>query len=174
MKKFFITLMCIVMVVCFMPIVAMAEVSEDAVAKIVGEEGYSTLQNAVDNGDNKEIILLKSVEENIVISEGKTITIDLNGQKITNKTDATIVNNGTLTILDSSSQTGTVDNVTPGKAPFINNGTANLKGGTFIRSKEVKSTNDYYNILNHGTLNIESGVKVESSISRYSSLIANG
>ena len=64
MKKVLISLMCIIMVVCFMSTVAMAEVGEDAVAKI-GEQSYSTLEEAINAArNNDEIVLLKDASGN--------------------------------------------------------------------------------------------------------------
>ena len=52
----------------------------------------------------------------IVIEEGKTLTLDLNGHTLTN-TDGrhTIENHGTLTIIDGKGN-GTVDNISHGHA----------------------------------------------------------
>ena len=48
------------------------------------------------------VTLLGDVAEDVTIPEGKTITLDLNGKKLTNKASHTITNNGTaLTVTDS-------------------------------------------------------------------------
>ncbi len=71
----------------------------------------------------------------IVIEEGKTLTIDLNGHTLlgTSETYATISNNGNLTIVDSSMEkTGRVwGSSSSGYWAINNNGTLNLKSGTF-------------------------------------------
>lgn len=53
MKKFFITLMCIVMVVCFMPTVAFADGEEVVVAKI-GNVNYTSLAGAIAAANSAE------------------------------------------------------------------------------------------------------------------------
>ena len=107
------------------------------------------------------------ISGNIVVDEGRTLTIDLNGYTLTGEGDHTIVNNGTLTVIDSSAaKSGAVDNVTHAKGALVNNGTATLNGGTFKRSAEagVSATdnggNSWYVIDNHGTLTINDGVAV--------------
>ena len=89
----------------------------------------------------------------------------------------TITNNGTLTI----EGTGTVDNISHGKAAVHNNegGIVILNGGTYTRSKEngqsasASGGNSYYNIVNWGTMTINDGVKVNQS-GHFSSMIENG
>ncbi len=127
------------------------------------------------------------ISGNIVVDESRTLTIDLNGFTLTGEGDHTIVNNGTLTVIDSSeAKSGAVDNVTHGRGALVNNGTATLNGGTFKRSAEagVSATdnggNSWYVIDNHGTLTINDGVAVYHGASaetaaqwKYSSLIRN-
>lgn len=127
------------------------------------------------------------ISGNIVVDESRTLTIDLNGFTLTGEGDHTIVNNGTLTVIDSSAaKSGAVDNVTHGRGALVNNGTAILDGGTFKRSAEagVSATNNggnsWYVIENHGTLTINDGVAVYHGTSaetaaqwKYSSLIRN-
>lgn len=59
MRKFLITMMCIIMVVCFMPTVAMAREGEEKVAKI-GNIEYATLQEAVNAAEEGGVITLLS------------------------------------------------------------------------------------------------------------------
>lgn len=145
----------------------------------IGETGYVTLADAIAAaGDNDTITLLADVTEDVVVPAGKNITLDLYGHKITNDSDHTIVNNGTLTITDSSeAKTGTVDNVTHGKGALVNNGTVKLSGGTFERSLEAGTLagangNSWYTIVNDGTMIIENGVTVKNK-GGFSSMICN-
>lgn len=126
-----------------------------------------------------EYILPANVTGDFVISAEKPVTIDLNGYKITNKSDDTFtVNFGSTLIINGN---GTVDNVTNGKACIYNNGTVVLNGGEYTRSKEAgtftptnsANGNSYYNILNHGIMTINPGVNVHANGS-HSSLIASG
>ena len=143
---------------------------------------YNTLQSAINSveansSSTQTVTLLKDVTEDIAIPSGKTLTLDLNGKKLTN------VSSDTITVASGAKLTitgeGTVDNVTHGKADIYNNGTVILNSGNYIRSQEAENTtetsggNSYYNILNHGDMTIDGAVKVLST-GHFSSLVANG
>lgn len=142
----------------------------------LAEDG--TLQSQIDAIEiTGTIILDKSYTEDISIPKGKAITLDLNGQTLTNSSGDTITValGAELTIKGD----GTVDNVTHGKADIYNNGTVTLSGGRYTRSREADNSidssggNSYYNILNHGEMTINKGVSLISS-GHFSSLIASG
>lgn len=145
---------------------------------MIGDATYETLADAVAVGG--DIKLLKDTAEDITIHAGKTITIDLNGKKITNKSADTItVEKGAALTING---TGTVDNVTHGKAAIVNGGTVVLNGGLYTRSKEdmennkgTGGKNSYYTILNDngGVMTINAGVEVKN-IGHFSSMIRNG
>ncbi|MCD8090098.1 MAG: hypothetical protein LUD81_05655 [Clostridiales bacterium] len=119
---------------------------------------YTTLQKAINAAaSGAEITLMTDVTEDITVASGKSITIDLNGNTITNSTSHTIINYGTLTITDNSdAKTGTVDCVTHACAALYNYGTiTEISGGTFTRSAEEadpNATNSWYSVLNAGTI----------------------
>ena len=149
-----------------------AQVKSDNAAAI-DDVQYATLADAVaaaNNGDT--VTLLKNTVEDVVIPAGKTITLDLNGKKLTNKTGHTITveQGATLTINGE----GTVDNVTHQKTTIYNKGTVTLNGGIYDRSKEdgIKDSNTYYTLLNHGTMTV-ANVTVNNK-GGYSSLFENG
>ncbi len=164
---------------------------ENRVDSAVAEAGgvkYTTLQGAIDvaaKGDT--VTMLAGAEEDITIAEGQDITLDLNGNTLTNESDHTITNSGTLTITDTVGG-GTVDNITHGKGALVNYGTATLNGGTFTRSQEAgtyepnnANGNSWYTLKNYGYLTINEGATVttrlsdgENAVGGYSSLIANG
>lgn len=155
-------------------------VEDHRVADVDGT-GYTTLASAVEAADNKTVTLLNDVTEDIVIPAGKTVTLDLNGKKLTNVNNHTIINNGTLTITGA----GTVDNVTHQKAALYNKGTVTVNGGTFDRSqengktKEDSGNNSWYTIKNVGTMTINDGAIVQtaandSALGKFSSLVSNG
>lgn len=141
-----------------------------------------SLEKAIAYADATEtpIALQADITGDFVIGTNKNVSLDLNGHKITNESDHTITNNGTLTIKDSSEdKTGTIDNVTHARAAVWNNGIAILEGGTYTRSLENgidegnSGGNSYYNIVNHNRMTIESGVTVEQD-GNFSSMIENG
>lgn len=143
-----------------------------------GNTYYSTVTNAVEEATNGNTIeLVQDTTEDVVIPADKTVTLDLNGKKLTNvQSDTITVTKGaTLTVQGK----GIVDNVTNAKAPVYNNGITTLNGGKYTRSAEAANTtsssggNSYYNILNHGVMTINEGVEVYSS-GHFSSLVANG
>ena len=159
-------------------------VEETVVAEASGVQ-YETLQEAIDSADEVEVKLLKDTTESVTVAAGKTVTLDLNGHKLTN-TDKknTIENNGTLTITDSGNA-GTVDNVSHARAAVVNNydGTVTLKAGIYTRSQEAGTSssesgdNSYYTLQNLGTMTIEDGVTVNQGADgngKYSSLVING
>ena len=159
-------------------------VEETVIAEASGVQ-YETLQEAIDSADEVEVKLLKDTTESVIVAAGKTVTLDLNGHKLTN-TDKknTIENNGTLTITDSGNG-GTVDNVSHARAAVVNNydGTVTLKAGTYTRSQEAGTSssesgdNSYYTLQNLGTMTIENGVTVNQGVDgngKYSSLVING
>lgn len=143
----------------------------------------ATLSDALKNAGTTEstIILKNNVTGDFTIEEEQNITLDLNGYTITNTSNHTITNNGKLTIKDSSEEkTGTIDNVTHGKAAIQNepNATIVLDGGTYTRSQEKgqnssAGSNSYYNIVNHGEMTINDGTTVKQN-GHFSSLIENG
>ncbi len=159
-------------------------VKEGSYVAKIGSTYYESLADAVAkaNKNSKAVTLVANVTGSIEIVSTKTCTIDLNGFTLTNtEGEHTIVNNGTLTIKDSSTaQTGTVDNVTHGCGALVNNGTVILSGGTFERSAEKGTLepygnggNSWYTIANYGTMTINNGTTVKNA-GGYSSNIRNG
>lgn len=166
MKKVISIALALLMVAVMLPVMAMADEA-------------TTLQSKIDAAPVGGTVKLdKEYTEDIVIN--KELTIDLNGNKLTNSAGDTItVNaNGNLTITGN----GTVDNVTHGRAAIFNNGTVTLNGGTYTRSAE-KGTgktgadnangNSWYTICNHGIMTVNPGVTVTNT-GTFSSMFENG
>ena len=140
---------------------------------------YNTLANAISSAASGDTVtLLKDTKEDITIPAGKIITLDLNGNKLTNVSGHTITNNGTLFVTGN----GTVDNIAHGKGALYNNtgATATLNGGTFTRSAEKGTAspdsangNSWYTVKNYGTMTINSNVTITNTGS-HSSAVANG
>lgn len=163
-------------------------VSEDSNFENVGT-GESCVNATVTTAENLKkalaingatVTLGADITADAVVPEGVSVILDLNGHKITNVSDHTIINNGVLEIKDSLGG-GVVDNITHAKASIYNAQSAQtvLNDGTFIRSAENGSSsennggNSYYTIINFGTMEINSGVTVKQD-GRFSSLVENG
>ena len=140
----------------------------------------TALNNAI-NADGVNVVDVKlgaSFAADVVIPTGKTVTIDLNGNTLTNNGGDTItVQKGATLIINGS---GKVDNVSHGKGAVVNYGVTVLNGGTFERSQE-KGTyspygangNSWYTIANYGKMEINAGVTVYNK-GGFSSMIRNG
>lgn len=149
----------------------------------VGDKYYDTVEAAIKaTSDEVTITLQQDLEEDVVIPSGKTVTLDLNGHHITNVSDNTITNKGTLTVKNSGDDSnGYVDNVTHQKAAVYNEAgaTATLSGGYYVRSKEAGNSfdsdggNSYYTVLNQGTMTINGTASV-SNRGVFSSCVENG
>lgn len=149
----------------------------------IGDTDYGTLQEAVSAAaDGATVVLLRDVSEDITVSG--SVTLDLNGHRLTNVAGDTITVpiGASLTVTDSiqgaGGRVGAVDNITNGTACIFNNGTVVLERGTFTRSEETGNAdgsngNSYYNIVNHGTMAIGDGASVVQD-GTYSSLVENG
>lgn len=156
---------------------AKAVTYSETTTAVIGSVEYTTLQLAIDNvADNEIVQLVKSVSESVTIPVSKTFTLDLGSSTLTNTDGAhTIKNKGTVTIIG----TGTVDNISDRKAALWNEGTCTLTGNTYTRSQENGQSasesggNSYYSIVNHGTMTINDGTTVTQN-GKYSSLLENG
>lgn len=127
--------------------------------------------------DGGTYTLSNDMEGDFVVSATTSVTINLNGHKITNKVgDTFTVNSGSSLTIEGE---GIVDNVTHARACIYNNGKVLLDGGTYTRSLENGQSdtnaggNSYYNILNHGEMTINQSVSVSQS-GKFSSMIASG
>ena len=147
---------------------------------VTAPQSEQTLQEQIDAAPRDvqtRITLQGNLSEDVTIPAEKNILLDLNGHKLTNVSGNTITNNGTLAI----EGTGTVDNISHGKAAVYNNvgGTVTLNGGSYTRSKETgqptdgSAKNSYYNIVNWGDMTINAGVEVTQN-GNFSSMIENG
>ena len=114
------------------------EVPDVAVVIRNGREiGCATFTAAIAAAQNGDTVkLLKDVDENVTIPAGKSITLDLNGKVLSGGTVAStpaLLNNGTVTIKDSSAE------------------------GTGMIRREDNNAAGYYVIDNQGTMTIENG-----------------
>jgi len=166
-KKVISIALALLMVAVMLPVMAMAEEVTTA----------ENLQTAVAAGG--EVTLGDNITASITIPAGKTVTLNLNGYKLTNedKKDTIYVEMGGTLIING---TGTVDNVSHVCAAIFNNGTVILNGGTYTRSREAGTAasnsangNSWYTICNHGDMTVNAGVTVTNT-GTYSSVFENG
>lgn len=175
-RKFLSVVLCVCMMLTMAPF-AFAE-GDDSMPQA------ETLQSKIDaSASGTTIDLDKDYAESITIANNKTITLNLNGHKITNtngQNTITVASGATLNVIDTDRQLkGSVDNTSHGKAALYNNGTTVISAGKWMRSQEAgtfnpykSNGNSYYTILNHGDLTINSGSYANEGA--YSSMIANG
>lgn len=182
-KKLAVLGLAAVMTVAFMPAMAFADATGTTTPT---SSSQTTTGTAIpDNGqlESKTYTLTDNLAKNLTVKNGVTATLDLNGKTLTNASSEhtiTVENGGALTITDSSSTKGTIDNVSHQKAAIFNSGTVTIKGGVKItRSKETgekpasgTEKNTYYNIVNHGNMTIDDASVNQNG--NFSSLIENG
>lgn len=127
-------------------------VKEGKYVASIGSTNYETLADAIRlAAKNKTVTLLDDVAENVTIAENKVLTLDLNGHTInggTGTAKATITNNGTVTITDSSTaKTGTIkrdDNGTVGETSYYvihNIGTMTIEQAIVTNNSGYRQTN---------------------------------
>ena len=118
------------------------------------KEKYDTLQAAItDTYRGKTVTLLTDVTENVEISKGKRVTLDLNGFTLnggTGTAKAALTNYGTITIKDSSAdKAGTIkrdDNGIPGETSYYvidNKGTMTIESGNVINNSGYEQANPF-------------------------------
>lgn len=188
MRKFLITMMCIIMVVCFMPTMAMAEGEVDV-------DAYASLKSAINEApkDGTETVITlegditgMTSEQIITIVEGQNIVLNMDRHSITVASDFVgrpIVNNGTLKVTgDGNIDSGASDN---GYGAIKNTGTLIIENGTYggapysdgatIRNTGKDSVltikNGTFNaatrgVFNEGTATIENGSFIGTTCSR--------
>ena len=127
-------------------------VKEGKYVATTGKNNFETLEKAVSLvAKNGKITLLADVDANIEIGSAKNFTLDLNGHTInggTGTAKATIMNNGTVTITDSSAaKTGTIkrdDNGTVGETSYYvihNIGTMTIEQAIVTNNSGYRQTN---------------------------------
>ena len=125
--------------------------TDEAVVK-VGSMYYMDLQTAINacvDGEKTTITLLKGIEleSDITIPSKKSIKLDINGKKIDGKELYNIINNGTLSIIDSTgTDIGEVEKL------IINN-------GNFSKDESTEESNVEENVKE---LNTEKSVEINT------------
>ena len=132
----------------------------------IGDTKYETIQDAFDAAGQmpSTVIILKDTDEVATLSEGQTVTLDLQGHTVGNsKDEAVITNNGTLTIIDTSSEkTGTIDNLVG--TGIENNGTLTIGDNSNAIEDAVPTIKgNKVGIQNNNTLNYYDGTIIGKS-----------
>lgn len=163
-------------------------VFDSSIVAVVDNKGYKTLADAVAAAQGGATVkLLKDVTEDVVIPAGKTITLDLNGKKLTVPSDCgidvrgkdstlTITGNGEITcnktpICVSEGavviENGTINSDTDYCMYAKNGGTITVNGGTLTSTNAVLSGNNTTGnmnfIVNGGTLTARQGPAIYQS-----------
>lgn len=132
------------------------------------DKNYSSLEEAL--ADTEDIDTIKVIHDiaitgntsSLTIPENKNITLDLNGFNIVAANNNTIINNGTLQIIDSTSHEDDDGNTVEGKiisgsnTILENNGTATIENGSYELTIGGDSQNYYYIFKNTGKLRLNS------------------
>lgn len=151
----------------------------------IGDKKYESLAEAISAAQNgEEVTLLADVTDNITIPAGKNIILDLNGKTLSggsvasNGNKAAIVNNGTITIQDSSAeQTGTIKRedddtgLSASKSYYVidNQGTMTIKSGTITNNAGLTTSHKGSSLIRNGevaegaVLNIEGGTLTQDN-----------
>ena len=141
----------------------------EGIAKIVETNViYPSVQDAIEqclkDGTKATIQLLRDTEETCNVYSGQNITLDLNGNTISNNlyNMCTIENNGTLSIIDSSTDENKIGKITSENNIAIKNneGATIILGSddsdvSIIRPEIIGQING---ILNDGTFNFYDGI----------------
>ena len=134
--------------------------------------------------DVSKVVLKGNVYEYVTISDEKNVTLDLNGFILTNETAANpslaakgvIVNNGILTIQDSSKDGNGTVNAMNRKVAVANAGTLTVESGNY-KNTATTGSDPYANYIlnNNGKVVIDGGIfQVDSKTQTNSSVIKNG
>ena len=144
-------------------------VNKTAKAEVTGGEKYSTLQEAIDAAKTGDTVtLLADTEENVMISKGQEITLDLNGKTLNGGTvekKAALTNNGIVTIMDSQTG-GTIKREDDGTTNYYtvqNNYKMYIKGGTITNNSNTSNLLINYNNQGNKNYGAVEGVYMEIS-----------
>ena len=123
-------------------------VSADSYAAVIGETGYATLSEAVSNAaSGSTITLLDNVvlKNTLFINGDKTLTLDMNGKKITDDIDEQAQTAGLLTVGGSA-------NVT-----ITGNGTFDYTDGYYDKAGGYGGVGYLITVFEGGRLTVENG-----------------
>ena len=141
----------------------------------IGGSHYDSLPSAIDTaGDGAVVTLLSDTTENVVVGEGQSIVLELNGKTLNGGSatkKAALTNKDTVTIQDSSnSGIGTIkhDDTEFGYYTVVNEKSMTIAGGTITNS--ATGSNLMINYHNQGggkSYGANSGVEMTISGGRH-------
>ena len=147
------------------------------------EKPFATIDKALKATDVSKIVLKDNIKELVTVADGKTVTLDLNGYTLTNPEGTSntsqkgvVLNNGTLTIMDSSKDGNGTVNAVNKMVAIANTGVLTIDGGNFTNTATT-GEEPYANYIlnNNGVVEINDGTfKVDSKTQTNSSVIKNG
>ena len=128
------------------------ELDESNSVAEVGGQHYATLQEAIDavEREGQVVTLNRDTTENVKVSAGKTLILDLNGHNLTGKADSwALVVEGDLTIRDSKASA---------EGPVVS---ADYETVTYASGKIESASSGYaVQVQNGGNLVLESGTVI--------------
>ena len=128
------------------------ELDESNSVAEVGGQHYATLQEAIDavEREGQVVTLNRDTTENVKVSAGKTLILDLNGHNLTGKADSwALVAEGDLTIRDSKASA---------EGPVVS---ADYETVTYASGKIESASSGYaVQVQNGGNLVLESGTVI--------------
>ena len=128
------------------------ELDESNSVAEVGGQHYATLQEAIDavEREGQAVTLNRDTTENVKVSAGKTLILDLNGHNLTGKADSwALVVEGDLTIRDSKASA---------EGPVVS---ADYETVTYASGKIESASSGYaVQVQNGGNLVLESGTVI--------------
>ncbi len=165
---------------------------------LIGTSVYDTLQDAINGAPantQTTILLLKNARENLNVPANKNIIIDLDGNTLSNNTNAAAIENyGTLSVMNgtltSNSSNNSVINVESGnltvlnanilatgarQAVYLYGGTAEITGTSYLTSKTSGAYNNVQRatVQNMGGTLIITGGTIESTAQHAISNVAS-
>ena len=142
----------------------------------VGEQGYATLQAAIDKAaKNATVTLLADTRENVTIN--KAMTLDLNGHTLNGSTGerkpALTITASTVTIKDSSeAQTGTIMREdTAENSGVSSHYVIDIQGNAWVKFESGKVKNNSGNTVGKGASLVRIG---DDSVKKQPGLVING
>jgi len=144
---------------------------------------FKTITEALAKNDDSKIVLKNDITELVHIADGQNVALDLNGFTLQNPSDkndesqkGVILNDGTLTIMDSSKNGNGTVNAVNRMVAIANTGTLTIDGGNFTNTATTDK-NPYANYIlnNNGMTTINGGKFVmDSTNMTNSSIVKNG